>query len=66
MKKLIIYLNKKNITAIEFAAMLDVNVRNVYRYLNGTRTPSKATMCKINHITSGEIQPNDFFDLTNL
>lgn len=49
----------------EFASRLGVSRVTLYRFKAGRRVPDKATMERIHSETSGAVQPNDFFDISD-
>ncbi|WP_188667020.1 helix-turn-helix domain-containing protein [Terasakiella brassicae] len=62
-----VYLKKKKITMLEFAARIDVNVSTVSRICRGVVVPSRSTMQRIFDATDGKVQPSDLvqFDQGN-
>ncbi len=48
-----------------FAAKVGVTERAVHSWTAGTRTPNRRQMLRIFQVTNGQVQPNDFFDLSD-
>ena len=57
------WMQRKGVSAPEFAEKLKIEVRSVFRYLDGTRMPSRAKMQEINTLTGGMVTANDFHGL---
>jgi len=53
-------------SADDLAVRLQCAPVTVYRYMAGTRIPSKVHMQRIRQITKNRVQPNDFYDDPNL
>lgn len=49
-----------------FAADIEVTPMALSRYRSGGRVPKPAQMCLIYKATSGEIEPNNFYDLPTI
>ena len=61
MDKLKQYLKEHNLTGAEFAELIGVGQSAVSMWLTGDRFPSRENIQKIVEVTSGEVQPNDFY-----
>ena len=59
------YLQTKKITQEEVAKALGVSQATVSRWIQEDFIPSKEFMQKIIAYTNGEVQPNDFYGVTN-
>ena len=55
------YLQEKKITISAFAALIDVSVPAVHRYVAGERFPHERVLKRIVEVTDGAVQPADFF-----
>jgi TorA maturation chaperone TorD len=55
------YLDRKNITASQFAGQIGRAVSTVTRIARGEATPEPGTLAKIVAATGGAVQPNDLF-----
>jgi transcriptional regulator with XRE-family HTH domain len=60
------YIEDEGLTYAQFANMCDISARALYRYAKHERVPREEVMRAIIHTTGGAVQPNDFFDLSNL
>ena len=60
--KLKSYRTEKNITLADLAAKVGVSEVAMSRYERGERIPRRDVMSKIEQVTDGAVQPNDFFD----
>lgn len=54
------YLDSRQLTADQFAAVIEVDPVSVNRYLRGVRKPKWAVMARIMSATDGAVTPNDF------
>ena len=55
------YLKYKKITAKEFSKSLNISEISLSRYINGLRLPAKKILIKINNLTKGFVDANDFY-----
>ena len=55
------YLQREEMTVVEFARLIGVSHSAVVRYTKGQRMPGRGTMQKIGEVTGNAVQPNDFF-----
>ncbi len=58
------WLETKGVNNPEFAKRIDRTAEAVRRYAEGLRIPDRDTMPLIVRETGGDVQPNDFFDIT--
>ena len=56
------FLNSQGLTYSEFAVQVGTTGEAVRLWLNGQRTPKRASMKKIVTLTAGVVTANDFFD----
>lgn len=59
------YLSTHHITQQKAAEGLGLTQATVSRIVNGSYIPSKENMLKIYTYTNGEVQPNDFYGVSN-
>jgi transcriptional regulator with XRE-family HTH domain len=55
------YLTARKIPIAVFAARIGVSTQAVHRYVSGERLPRRDVMERIQAVTGGAVQPNDFF-----
>lgn len=55
------YIERENLTAVEFGRRIGVSAITMWRYLRDGRIPEVSTMKRIIAETRGEVTPNDFF-----
>ena len=54
------YLKENKLTEVNFAEMLGCKQPTISRYINKKRIPKKQIMQKINELTNGNVNKNDF------
>lgn len=59
------YLTKHGITQEDAAKALETSQGSVSRWVQGDFIPNKETMQKIVAYTNGEVQPNDFYGVSD-
>lgn len=59
------YRKKEHLTQMEVAKALGVRQGIISAWELGNRTPSSTCMKKIIAYTNGEVQPNDFYGVSN-
>lgn len=55
------YLEKNDLAVQDFARLVKVSDKAVYKWMSGERLPSDRNMHSIMKVTDGKITPNDFY-----
>ena len=60
------YIKTQSSTVREFCKVNNLEEATIYSLVSGNRKPSYNMMAKIMKITNGAVQPNDWFDFSEL